>query len=190
MFLDNVYGIAEVPPTIHALRPTIDALQAHLFNDRLWPDFIGMSTAMNPFVAVREVEPNRPFPCGKYTAIAIPLEHSVPTAGYLLDDGRSAFALITDTAPVPEVFQKLGRWPRLSAVFLECSFPRRMKALAETSRHLTTDLFAEAVKWFPPGVSVYATHIKPAHYAETVAEIRALGLANVQIGEPGRTVEV
>ena len=190
MFLDNVYGIAEKPPTVHALQPTLDALQTNLFNDRLWPDFIGLSRAMAPFVSVKEVEPNRPFPCGKYTAIAIPLEHSIPTAGYLIDDGRTAVAFITDTAPVPETFQKLGRWPRLSAVFLECSFPRRMKALAEASQHLTTDQFAEAVKLFPPGVSVYATHIKPAHYAETVAEIRALGLANVQVGEPGQIVEL
>ena len=190
MFLDNVYGLAAAPPTVHALRPTIDALQTHLFNDRLWPDFIGLSRAMAPFVSVKEVEPNRPFPCGKYTAIAIPLEHSVPTVGYLLDDGRTAFAVITDTVPAPEIFQKLGRWPRLSGVFLECSFPRRMRALAEASRHLTTDQFAEAVKWFPTGLPVYAIHIKPAFYAEIVDQIGELGLLNVQIGEPGRTVEL
>lgn len=188
-FLDNVYGIAGAPPTLHALKPTLDALQTHLFSGQLWPDFIGLSRVMAPFVAIREVEPNRPFPCGRYTAIAIPLEHTVPTVAYLLDDGRDAFALMTDTGPVPELFEKVGRWPRLRGLFLECSFPRRLHELANASQHLTTDQFADAVALLPPGLPVFATHIKPRDYEETVAELRALGLKNVQIGEPGRVVE-
>ncbi len=189
-FLDNVYGLVEKPPTIHALRPTLDALQANLFGGALWPDFIGLSRTMAPFVAVREVEPNRPFPVGRYTAIAIPLAHTVPTAAYLLDDGRDAIALVTDTGPVPEVFEQLGRWPRLRGVFLECSFPRRLEELAAVSEHLTTAGFAETVRLLPPELPVFAVHIKPRHYDECVAELRALGLANVRIGEPGMPVEV
>jgi len=186
-FLDNVYGLAEKPPTLHALRPTLDALQAHLFSGQLWPDFIGLSAVMAPFVAVREVEPNRPFPCGRYTVIAIPLAHTVPTVAYLIDDGRDAFALVTDTGPVPEIFEKIGRWPRLRGVLMECSFPRRLKDLAMATQHLTTDQFAEAVKLFPPELPVYAIHIKPRYYDDCVGELAALGLKNVRVGQPGRT---
>ncbi len=190
MFLDNVYGLAEVVPTVHAAKPTLDALQADLFGGRLWPDFIGMSQVMAPFVAVRECEPNRPFPCGRYTIIAIPLDHKVPTVAYLVDDGRHAVAVVTDTGPVPAVFEALGKWPRLRAVFLECSFPRRMKDVATASKHLTTAEFAEAVALLPPALPVYAVHIKPRHWDEIVAEVRALGRKNVQIGDPGRVVEI
>ena len=188
-FLDNVYGLAEKPPTICAQKGTLDALQANLFSGQLWPDFIGLSRVMAPFVAIREIEPNRPFPCGRYTVIAIPLEHTVPTVAYLVDDGRDAFALVTDTGPAPATFEKIGRWPRLRGVFLECSFPRRLQDLANATKHLTTAQFAETVALFPPGLPVYAVHIKPRHWDECTGELRALGLKNVQIGEPGRVVE-
>ena len=189
-FLDNVYGLAELPPTIHASKPTLDALRTDLFNDRIWPDFIGMAKSMPPFLELRECEPNRPFACGRYTVIAIPLDHPVPTVAYLIDDGRAAIAIVTDTAPVPAVFAALGRWPRLRAVFLECSFPSGRKELAIASGHLTTSDFADAVALLPPALPVFAIHVKPRDCDEIVAEVRALGLPNVQIGEPGRIVEV
>ena len=189
-FLDNVYGLADVAPTIHAPEPTLDALRSDLFNGRIWPDFIGMSKAMAPFVEVRACEPNRPFPCGRYTVIAIPLNHNVPTVAYLIDDGRDAVAIVTDTSPVPAVFESLGKWPRLRAVFLECSFPRRLKDLAIASQHLTVADFAAAVALLPPSLPVFAIHIKPRYWDEIGAEVRSLGLKNVQIGEPGRVIDV
>ena len=189
-FLDNVYGLAEHPPTIRASKATLDVLRTDLFNDRLWPDFIGMARSMPPFLELRECEPDRPFDCGRYTVCALPLDHPVPTVAYVIDDGRDAVAVVTDTAPVPAVFAALGRWPRLRAVFLECSFPRRRKDLALASGHLTTADFADAVGLLPPTLPVYAIHIKPRDHEEIVAELRALGMPNVQIGEPGRIVEV
>jgi len=189
-FLDNVYGLAETAPTVHAAKAALDTLRSDLFNDRLWPDFIGMSRTMAPFVALRECEPNRRFACGRSTVIAIPLDHSVPTVAYLIDDGRDAVAIVTDTAPVPAVFESLGRWPRLRAIFLECSFPRRLKGLAIASGHLTTADFADALALLPPTLPVYAIHIKPRYWDEIVAELHALGKANEQIGEPGRVVVV
>ncbi len=187
LFLDNVYGLRPNPPTIHGLPATLKALQSDLFNDRMMPDFLGMSTRMAPFLKTSEITPHRPFPVGPYTATALPVEHSVPTVAYLIDDKTNAAAFVTDTSPIPEVLIPLARWPRLKAVFLECSFPKRMGELARVSQHLTTDDFAAAAKLFPASVSVYATHIKPRYWNEVTAELKALGL---QWAEGGRVVEV
>ena len=46
------------------------------------------------------------------------------------DDKVSAVAVLTDTGPVPEVVEALAHWPRLRAVFLECSFPDHKTELA------------------------------------------------------------
>src|SRR5947209_7156685 len=42
IFLENVYSPEGPCPTIHASAETLDCLQRDLFNDRLWPDFIGL----------------------------------------------------------------------------------------------------------------------------------------------------
>ncbi len=190
IFLDNVYQMGVCCPEVCALPHTLDALQSDVFNGRLMPDFIGMSRTLPPFVAVHQVVPDRPFAVGKYTVTPIPLRHTIPTVGYLIDDKTSAVAILTDTGPIPEVLTALANWPRLRAVFLECSFPERMSELAGLSSHLTTTQFLSGVKRLPPGVRVYAVHIKPRFWDEVTAELTAGGLANVSVGTAGTTVEV
>ena len=154
------------------------------------PDFIGMSRQMPPFVAVHPVTPDRPFAIGDYTVTPISLRHTIPTVGYLVDDNTSAVAVLTDTAPVPDVLTALANRPRLRAVFLECSFPNRMAELAGVSDHLTTSQFLAAVRRLPPDVQVYAVHVKPRYWQEVTRELMAGGLPNVAVSEPGMVVEV
>ncbi len=190
IYLDNVYQVGDQCPQVYALPHTLDALQSDLFNGRLMPDFIGMSRTVPPFVAVHPVVPDRPFAVGQYAITPIPLRHTIPTVGYLIDDKTSAVAILTDTGPIPEVLTALANWPRLRAVFLECSFPDRMTELAGISSHLTTTQFLTAAKRLPSGVRVFAVHVKPRFWGDVTSELKAGGLANVAVGEPGMTVEV
>ena len=187
VFLDIVYRLAAAPPAIHATRDTLDSLRRDVFNDRLMPDFLTLSETLPPFLTCREVEPHLPFAVGRYTVTAIPVEHTVPAVAYLIDDRAAAVAVVTDTAPVPGVIGPLARWPRLKAVFLECSYPRRLTDLAALTKHLTTDQFAEAARAFPEGVRVLATHVKPRHCDEVTAELAELGFA---VADAGMVLEV
>lgn len=186
VLLDTVYRL-DAPPTVHATRATFESLRKDVFNDRLMPDFLALSESMTPFLTCREVEPHRPFVVGRYNVTAIPVEHTVPTVAYLIDDHTSAVAVVTDTAPVPGVIESLACWPRLKGVFLECSYPRRLTDLAGLTKHLNTDQFAEAALAFPPGVRVFATHVKPRFFDEIAAELDDLGF---EVAEAGSTVEV
>ena len=190
IFLDNVYQPCPGCPTVYGLPDTLASVQSDIFNGRLMPDFIGMSKRMEPFLSVHAVTPDRPFAVGKYTVTPIPLKHTIPTVGYLIDDKSSAVAILTDTGPVPEVLTALAHWPRLRAVFLECSFPNAMGELAGITGHLTTGQFLAAAKRLPAGVRVYAVHVKPRYWREVTAELRAGGLPNVAVGDGGTVVEV
>lgn len=190
VFLDNVYRLADRCPAVHALPDTLAAVQSDIFNGRLMPDFIDMSRHMEPFVTVHPVAPDRPFAVAGYTVTAIPLTHTIPTVGYLIDNKTSAVAVLTDTGPIPDVMAKLANWPRLRAVFLECSFPNAMADLASVTAHLTTGQFVAAAKQLPSGVRVFAVHVKPRYWDEVTAELAACELANVTVGTGGMVVEV
>ena len=95
-------------------------------------------------------------------------------------------AIVTDTAPVPDVLAPLARWPRLKTVFLECSFPARLEALAESTGHLTTRGFRDMAALFPASVAVVATHVKPQFYAEIRKELGG----DYPIGEAGSAIDV
>jgi ribonuclease BN (tRNA processing enzyme) len=190
VFVDNVYCVNPEPPTVHAPGPTLAALRAHVFNDLIVPDFVRLSEACPAFLRLSEVAVGRPFAVGRYEVTAFELDHTVPTVGYRIDDGTVAVAVFGDTAPVPAVYAALAGVPRLRAVFLEASFPDSLADVAEVSKHLTASQFLAAARVFPPSVAVYAAHVKPRFVAEITAMIRAAGLPNVHVAEPGQAIEV
>ncbi len=185
VLLDTVYQVAGTAPQIHGLPATLEVLRKDLFNDRLMPDFVSLSQTLPPFLSLQELEAHRPTSIGRYVVTALPLVHTVPAVAYLIDDRTSAVAIITDTAPVPEVLAPLARWPRLKAVFLEASFPQRLADLAKTTCHLTTGQFLEAASLFPENVAVLAIHVKPRFYQEVKDELQKANRPNVSIAEPG-----
>ena len=135
------------------------------------PDFVGMSGRMAPFLTLRPLAAGKPATVGRYTVTPLPLAHAVPTVGYVVDDGRAAVAVVTDTAPVPAVFDRLAKWPRLKLVLLEASFPDSEAALAKVSRHLTVGQFRELADRLPKRVTVRAIHVKPRWAAEVAAAV-------------------
>lgn len=190
VFLDTVYDLGP-PPTIHALSASLRVIREDLFNDRLFPDFVKLSRVLPPFLTLSEVDPEIPIQVGKYTITPVTVHHTVPTVNYLIDDGETVLAILTDTAPVPGVFERVAAIPRLGAVLLECSFPRSQARLADVSKHLTPVQFGEAAGVLPLSVPVYAIHIKPRFYTEVVAELNELDLLNFQgVAEPGDVIEV
>ncbi|MCZ2342989.1 MAG: hypothetical protein LC104_14540 [Bacteroidales bacterium] len=190
VFLDTIYDLGP-PPTIHASAATLRSIRKDVFNDRLFPDFVKLSRIMPPFLTLAEIDADIPVSVGKYQITPIAVHHTIPTVNYLIDDGETVLAILTDTAPVPSVFARVAATPRLGAVLLECSFPSHQARLADISKHLTPSQFREAVGLLPSVVPVYAIHIKPRFYTEIVAELNDLDLLNFQgVAEPGDIIEV
>jgi ribonuclease BN (tRNA processing enzyme) len=189
IFLDNVYQRGPDCPTVYGTADVLNCLRRDLMNDRLWPDFIGLSEVRPPFLKLQTLEPGRPVEVESLRVTAVPVNHVVPTVGFLVEDDAAAVAFSSDTAPTDELWQRAGRLPTLKAVFLEATFPENRGWLADVARHLTPSLFAREVAKLPRQTVVIAVHIHPRFRAEVVQELLGLGLANLQIGEPGRTYE-
>ena len=96
-------------------------------------------------------------------------------------------AIISDTAPTERIWELVNQTPNLKAVLVEVSFPNQMAWLAEKAKHLTTELFASELQKLQQAIPVVAVHVKPRYQEQIAAELAALGLANVQIGETERT---
>jgi ribonuclease BN (tRNA processing enzyme) len=182
IFLDTVYGLAAPPPTVAATAVTLAALRAHVFNNTIMPDFVELGRHIPPFLVERELTPGTPTRLGRYEVTAHEVTHTVPTVAYVIDDGTDAVAVVTDTAPVPELIARLAATPRLRTVYLESSFPVAEAALAVLTCHLTTVQFLEAAATLESaGVRVVPIHVKPRYAAEITAELRAASRANVEL---------
>lgn len=185
IFLDNVYEYGPRCVTIHGSDPTMAVLRQDMFNDRIWPDFVNLSTAASPFLKLDYIVPFHPVIAGSLRITALPLKHIVPTVGYVIEDENSAIAIISDTHHDSGVWTHISQIPNLKAVLLECSFPNQLDWLADKSMHLIPRTFAMEARHIPQGVRILAIHIKPAWYDATFAELQALPLANFEMSQVG-----
>jgi cAMP phosphodiesterase len=187
IFLETVFQSSDRCVTIHASVATLESLRRDVFNERIWPDFIGMSENGMDFVKVEVLEPGHQVEVGGLSLSPIAVDHVVPTLGFLVNAPGVTVAIPSDTGPTDLFWRAAAAAADLKGVFLEVSFPNDMAGLAQLSKHLTPSMFAGEIRKLSRAVPVIAVHIKPRFYDKIVAELNALGLPNVRVGNPGET---
>jgi ribonuclease BN (tRNA processing enzyme) len=156
-----------------------------VFNDRVWPDFVRITKEGTPFLRLAPVQPLAPTEVDGLRITPVPVNHVVPTFGFLVEDATSAVAVSSDTGPTDELWQLANRLPNLKAVFLEVTFPNAMEDLAVLTKHLTPRGFgAEARKVTRP-VPFLAYHIKPRYAPQVVKELHELHVPQIAVAQPG-----
>ncbi len=186
LLADLVVGRRRRPVTVHASTECARTLRRSVFNDRLWPDFTRIPDARRPVLAIRPFDPRRPFRVGRYAVRPVPVDHPVESVGFLVSDGRSAFAISGDTGPTTRFWRAVNRSRNLKALFVETSFPNEMQELADLSGHLTPrTLASELGKVDRDGYPVLLYHLKPAYAAALRRDVAALGLRGVRVRARG-----
>jgi ribonuclease BN (tRNA processing enzyme) len=186
ILLENIYDGNADCITVHGSEEVIRSLREDIFNERVWPDFVGISEREAPFLRLNTLMPGRPVDVEGLRVTPVPVTHAVPTMGYIVEDDSAAVVIPTDTGSTEAIWQAANRLSNLRAVFLEATFPDSMSKLATVSRHLTARTFVQEIKKVEQPCRFLAVHLKPRFRAEVAAELLSLGLPNVEIAEPGR----
>ena len=168
---------------IAGIPETIDALRTHFFNDVLWPDFAQISIGAGPALVFRELALEEPIRLAELTIRPVPVDHSVPSCGFLVSDGEASLAYSGDTGPTERFWEAVNGLSDLKGVITEVSFPNRLEELARVTGHLTpATLQAQLAKLAAPGdVPVFVYGMKPLFVEEIESEMAELGSGNVRI---------
>jgi ribonuclease BN (tRNA processing enzyme) len=183
IFVENAWTPTDYCPTIHGSIETLDAVQKHIFNNVIWPDFVAISRSVSPFLRLSPLEPERPVEADGLRLTPVAVNHLVPTFAYLVDDGHSAVIFGADSGPTNRIWELAHKTPNLRAVFLEACFPNSLSDLAKASLHLTAEMFAGEVAKMPRGTRVIAVHIKVRYREQVIRELEAIHLPKLEIGE-------
>lgn len=189
IFVDNVFGAHPEGVLVWCSESTENALRTHLFNGVIWPDLTKLEGEDGKHLQFRRFRTNEPFEIGKLRVTPLELNHVASTHGFLIDDGDSACAIVSDTLPLETIWPQLEAAPRLDAVLLECSFPNRLQWLADVSKHLTPRSFAEQTTRLQREAPWIAIHLKPAFAAEIESELTDLAIPNLRIGRADTVYE-
>lgn len=145
------------------------------------PGILDFSTAMQAL---------QPVQLGPLRATPIPLIHSRPTFGYLLEHEGQRIAYLTDTSGLPENSLRVLRDVALDVLVLDCTYP---PADRPPRNHNDLNLALETVRALRPRTAIL-THIGHDLDAwfmrEQNAEANSSGLpGNVAIGRDGDIFE-
>lgn len=189
IFIDNVYAPDADCPMIYGSEQVTDSLQKCFFNDQIWPDIVRMSREGPPFAKFSGLEHRRPVWVDDLCITPVALHHVVPCFGFLIEQGDTAVALISDTGPTEEIWAVAKQSSQLKGVFLESAYPNSFDWLANKAAHLTPAKFLREYRKLGKDVAVVAIHIKCAFYDQVVSELKQLGISNLIISEPNHVYE-
>ena len=182
VFLDNAYNKTSVV-TVHGSEWVLNCLQKDLFNDRIWTDFIRLSKEGENLLKTAVLASLVPATFDGLTITPVPVDHLVPTFGFLVEDATTAIAISSDTGPTEEIWSQANAHPNLKAVFLEVAFPNAMADLAAKAKHHTPQSFGKEMSKLRLPVPVFAYHIKARFHDQIVKELHELGLPNLMVAE-------
>jgi ribonuclease BN (tRNA processing enzyme) len=186
IFLINVLGLRDGDLTIHAPREVLDCLERDIFNGRVWPNFARLAAAGPPHLKLNVVRPGRTIHADDLEVTAVPVDHVIPTVGYIVKSREATVVFPSDTGPTEAIWHRARRESNWKATFLEATVPNALDELAQQVKHLTPRLFAEETRKVPPHVRLIAVHLHPRYHGRVAKELKALGLPNVEVARPGK----
>ncbi|MEO5952099.1 MAG: MBL fold metallo-hydrolase, partial [Chloroflexia bacterium] len=173
---------------VYCIDDVRSALQAHIFNDVLWPT---MSVQIGPYFPItwHRVEPGVPFEVLGYHVTPIEMSHTVPTVGYYIERDGASFFYTADTRG-----DGAPSWTgiRPDLLIAETTMASANEQLAYTFGHMTPmslgnelKAFCEVQNYYPKTVCV---HINPHEEAQVIRELAALSqelAADITAGSEG-----
>jgi ribonuclease BN (tRNA processing enzyme) len=185
IFVENAYEGRAESVIVYGHPAVLASVREDIFNDRVWPDFVRLSRPESPYLRLQALADEVPVEVAGLRLTPVPVEHVVPTYGFIVENGSTAVVFGGDSGPTTRLWELARANPRLTAAFVECTFPDSMHELADVSAHMTPATFAREVKKLPASVQIVAIHIKPRYRSEVLAELTRLALSNLTIGKSG-----
>ena len=196
--LDHMAGLAfltdtlamvapERQVTVTSIAPVIEALRVHAFNDALWPNFTTIPSGSSPVLGFRSLVEEGEARVGELWVTPVPVEHAVPTTGYVVHDGETGFVYSGDTGPTERLWRVAREMRGLKAIIVETAFPNRLDALARVSGHLTPEMLQREIDKMPPDIPIWIFHIKPQLFQETAEQLATIDPARIHTLEQGKT---
>ena len=179
LMLDAVASRRSQPLRVHALRATIEALRAHMFNNVIWPDFANIPSTESPFVTFHDIAVGQTLTLGarrpKHIEV-LPAVHTVPACGYAIRrvEGSEHWVFSGDTERNAPFWNRVNEL-EVAMLVIETAFSNREQALARRSLHLSPATLAGELAQIARGKTypIYITHTKPAETGEIMCQIGA-----------------
>ena len=174
MLADRVFeeDFAE-PLTVYAREETLRAVQEHLFNGIIWPDFSRLPSPEKPMLRFRVCSPGDTVTIDHRDFYAVDVMHTVPTLGYTVQNSGGAFAVSGDTKTNETLWPVLNACDDLRVLVIEVSFPDEMEQLAAEAGHYCPRTLTRDLERLDHAPEIWLTGMKPGEEDKILAQVVA-----------------
>lgn len=173
LLIDTLFDQIKQPVTIHAQAATLKALQNHIFNNVIWPDFSKLPSIDNPVMCFQEMAPGEKWSEKERQIEMIKVNHIVPGVGYCIENSSSVFAFSGDTTSNDKFWERLNQYEKLDVLIVETAFPNHDIELCRQAGHYCANLLsADLAKLRHKNTKVYISHNKPGLETQIFSECK------------------
>lgn len=174
MLADSIFdeNFAE-PLTVYAREETLRAVQAHLFNDVIWPDFAKLPSRERPMLRYAVCSPGDTITIGHRNFYAVDVMHTVPTLGYTVQNSGGVFAVSGDTRTNETLWPVLNACEDLRVLVIEVSFPDEMAQLANDAGHYCPSTLVADLRRLDHEPEIWLTGMKPGEEGRILEQVLA-----------------
>ncbi len=173
MLADRVFDENfSTPLTVYAREETLRAVQEHLFNDVIWPDFTRLPSRENPMLRWHVTGPGDTIRIGHRDFYAVDVMHTVPSLGFTVQNSGGVFAVSGDTKTNQTLWPVLNACDDLKVLVIEVSFPDEMERLAVEAGHYTPRSLSQDLKCLEHEPEIWLTGMKPGEEDRILRQIR------------------
>jgi ribonuclease BN (tRNA processing enzyme) len=174
LLVDTLFNqLQDSPLIVHAVPGCLDILRSDIFNWRIWPDFLTLPHRDRPVMRFEPMEPGMRLDLDGRRIEMLPVRHTVPAAGFRIEQGGAAFAYSGDCTTNDELWSALNAHDRLDLLMVECAFGDHEEALARRSGHYCPGLLAADLEKLVHRPRIGVTHFKPGEESRVLEELMA-----------------
>jgi cAMP phosphodiesterase len=189
LFITDLFNEIRAPIKLYATPSDLDAVQQHLFNQRVWVTLETLKNSHSDLISFHPIKSGKHFVTEGLKITPIPVSHTVLTHGLLVEDEKCALLFTSDTGTTDRIWKVAKDCEKLRAVFIDISFPNRLTDLARVSCHHSPSTLLEEMPKIKSDVQVFAVHLKAAYRDQVAREIAALKNPRIVVAEVGREYE-
>jgi len=163
---DAVGNSRETPLKVYGIYQTIHALQEHVFNNVIWPDFTKIPSRNKPFISLHLLEIDESINLDGLVITPLPVDHSISANGYALKSDSGTMIFSGDTGVSDAFWNAVNSQSNIQHIVIETSFLDQEEDLAIVSGHLSPSLLMQELtklnmKACHPELQIWICHLKP-----------------------------
>jgi 3',5'-cyclic-nucleotide phosphodiesterase len=181
---DNLFFLGCRRISLAAVKPVLDIVLTHLFNNKVYPDFTRIPSPESPVIVPFPLEAEKAVVLDGLEITPVPVTHTVVCTAFVVKEGGKGFMFTADSGPTKRFWEVAREEQGIEFIMADVSFPNRMEKIALKSGHMTLAMLQSSLHTYGlQDKTVYVTHMKPLFSEEIIREVASEGERNIKLLE-------